>query len=100
MHYHEKQRQKNIKLQEKGKPTKPLPEIKNIYFPDPNLSHHINPLDPIYLEKMEDMESVAETLFANLYPGGDFASGTEKFFKESGAAAFAGTAWRQSGLRS
>lgn len=87
----EAQRKKNLELERKGRATRALPKARKIYFQDPNLSDQINPIDPMYLEKMEDVEDISNTLFDNLYPG---EGKEERFFKESGAAAFAGTVWR------
>ena len=90
LYFAEEQRKLNIELAEKGKPVTPLPDLRVIYFKDPNFSDHINFMHPDYIQDMEDVESICNTLFDNLYPG----DGDGNFFKESGSAILAGVTWR------
>ena len=87
---HEKARQsRESNRGGKEKNQYPLPELKCLYFNDPNYSDHFNPISPRFIEKMEDVEALASEFFNNLYPGDSEGN----FFKESGAAAFAGVIW-------
>ncbi|MEQ8580056.1 MAG: type IV secretory system conjugative DNA transfer family protein [Balneola sp.] len=90
LYFAEKARKSNIQLELTGVETTPLPELRCIYFKDPNFSDHFNFLDPQYIQEMEDVEAVCNTFFDNLYPG----DGDGNFFKESGSSIMAGVTWR------
>jgi type IV secretory pathway TraG/TraD family ATPase VirD4 len=90
-YFEEQQKKTNAKEKAAGRAVVEVPRLYTFYPAEPNLSHHLNPVLPKYLSKMEDVEVIANTLFDNLYPG----SGKEEgFFKKSGAGAFAGVLWR------
>lgn len=90
LYFHEKARKRNVELQLSGHQNIQLPELRCIYFKDPNYSDHFNFLDPIYIQEMEDVEAICNTFFDNLYPG----DGDGNFFKESGSSIMAGVTWR------
>jgi len=91
LYFYEQARKENLALQAKGKKIKPLQDIRCIYLNDPNLSDHLNFLDPMYLQDIEDCEAITNALFDNLYPS---SGNDENIWKDSGAAVFAGVAWR------
>jgi type IV secretory pathway TraG/TraD family ATPase VirD4 len=92
LYFEEEQRKKNIRLAASGKPIVPLQPTHCIYLNDPNLSVFVNFISPELINRMEDAETVAGTLFDNLYPGDNPGDGN--FFKDTASGAFAGTLWR------
>ncbi|HNP96127.1 MAG TPA: type IV secretion system DNA-binding domain-containing protein [Cyclobacteriaceae bacterium] len=90
--FEQQAREENLKRAIAGKKTVKVPVVHALYPNDPNYSVWINFISPDYIQQMEDAESVANTLFDNLYPGDGAADGN--FFRETAAGAFAGTVWR------
>lgn len=92
LYFEEEQRKENLKLAAAGKKTIPIPPVHCLYLNDPNLSVFINFVSPELIDRMEDAETIATTLFDNLYPGDNAGDGN--FFKDTASGAFAGTLWR------
>lgn len=65
------------------------PEIPvwNISPAHPDLSHHINPIDPVYMRTFDDINTVAKALVSNLAPDD---GGGGKIFSEIAESAVAG----------
>ena len=67
-------------------------DVKTIYLTDPDYSHKVNPIDPVYMNQTADMESTIKVFISNLAPGG--GGSDDSFFVETAQGALAATAWR------